>query len=131
MYKQPVLSPAISMCISTQWFPALIVTLPKARVSPTLDQSPSTFITVPAGQFSRLLFALIKKVFVSEQRILWSPHIKLLGPVMHKKSLNKSPVIWFECDTTPGFINLVLFIDVIGLLWFCTEVFLDFDQRSV
>lgn len=26
-----------------------------------------------------------KKVFVSEQRILWSPHIKLLGPVMHKK----------------------------------------------
>lgn len=48
-----------------------------------------------------------------------------------KKSLNKSPVIWFECDTTPGFINLVLFIDVIGLLWFCTEVFLDFDQRSV
>lgn len=70
MYKQPVLSPAISMCISTQCFQALSVTLPKARVSPTLDQSPSTFITVPAGQFSQLLFALIKKVFVSEQRIL-------------------------------------------------------------
>lgn len=50
--------------------PILCVTLPKAGVSPTFDQSPSTFITVPAGQFSRPLFALIKKVFVFEQRIL-------------------------------------------------------------
>lgn len=131
MYKQPVLSPAISMCISTQWFPALIVTLPKARVSPTFDQSPSTFITVPAGQFSRLLFALIKKFLFLNKEFYDHLISSYWALWCIKKSLNKSPVIWFECDTTPGFINLVLFIDVIGLLWFCTEVFLDFDQRSV
>ena len=132
-YKLPnLISAVISVpyqCTYPLSPPVTCVTLPKGGHP---DPWPVT-IKIHHGACRAVFSAIIcfdPNSFCFWQRILWSPHIKLWVLWCIKKSLNKSLLIWFQCDTMLGFINLVSLNAVIGRLWYALR-FQGFDQEGV